>query len=189
MKKKMMKRALFLCLSCLVLIPWGCGKSELQTTFEKQENYIQSFITQATKADTTATVTVTEGVYRLIQHDTLDPRRDSLLWDGRVTLDYACYTLTSASVGASSLVATSVRSVATAAGWSLSDTTQFQAVTLTLDKSLVEGLRLGLYGVQPGDEGYILFNGKFGFGNRIQGTIPASSALAYHIWIESIENQ
>ncbi len=183
-----MKRALLLCLACIVLIPWGCGKSELQTTYEKQENFIQTFIAQVTKADTTATVTITDGVYRLIQYDTLDPRRDSLLWDGRVTLDYACYTLTSGNISPSSLVATNRKSVAASSGWALSDTTQFQPVTLTLDKTLVEGLRLGLYGVQPGDEGYILFNGKFGFGNRIQGTIPASSALAYRIWIDSIEN-
>jgi len=143
------------------------------------------------KADTTATVTNTEGVYRLTLHDTLDRqgRRDSLLWDGKVTLRYACYVLASATLSSSNLVATNVKSIATSAGWTLTDTTQFQSTTLTLDKTLLEGLRLGLYGVQPGDEGVILFNGKFGFGNHIQGTIPALSALAYQIWIESIENE
>ncbi len=174
--------------ACLLILSAACGKSDLETAITKQEGYIESFISTALKADETATVTITEGVYRLTQHDTLDAKRDSLLWDGRVTLNYACYTLTSASVSASSLVATNVKSVASAAGWSLTDTTQFTPVTLTLDKTLVEGLRLGLYGVQPGDEGYILFNGKFGYGKRIQGTIPASSALAYRIWIDSIEN-
>ncbi len=173
--------------ACLTL-PAACNKEELQTTYNKQETYIESFIANALKKDADATVTNTEGVYRLTQHDTLN-KPDSLLWGGRVTLRYACYVLSSSSVSSSNLVATNVKSVATAAGWALTDTSQFHPVTLTLDKTLLEGLRLGLYGVQEEDEGYILFNGKFGFGDHIQGTIPARSALAYQIWIDSIENQ
>lgn len=169
-------------------LPAACNKEELQTIYNKQEANIASFITAVQKRDTTATVTITEGVYRLTQHDTLN-LPDSLLWDGKVTLRYACYVLSSSSVSDNDLVATNVRSVASAAGWALTDTSQFQPITLTLDKTLLEGLRLGLYGVQEQDEAYILFNGKFGFGDHIQGTIPARSALAYHIWIDSIENQ
>jgi hypothetical protein len=166
----------------------ACNKEELQTTYNKQETYIETFLSSALKKDTTATVTITDGVYRLTQHDTLG-YKDSLLWGGKVTLRYACYILQSGTLGRNDLVATNVRSVASQAGWSLTDTSQFNPVTLTLDKTLVEGLRLGLYGVQPQDEGYILFNGKYGFGNRVQGTIPARSALAYQIWIDSIENE
>ena len=185
-----MKRStwLFLLLSGALALPAACNKEELQTTYNKQEAHIASFISTIQKRDTTATVTITDGVYRLTQHDTLN-LPDSLLWGGKVTLRYACYILNSATVGGSNLVATNVRSVASAAGWSLTDTTQFQPTTLTLDKTLLDGLRLGLYGVQEKDEAYILFNGKFGFGDHIQGTIPARSALAYHIWIDSIENE
>lgn len=185
-----MKRSTWLTLlvaGCLTL-PAACNKEALQTTYNKQETYIEGFISAALKKDTTATVTITDGVYRLTQHDTLN-KRDSLLWGGRVTLRYACYLLTSNSISNSNLVATNVRSIASAAGWTLSDTSQFHPTTLTLDKTLLEGLRLGLFGVQEEDEGYILFNGKFGFGNHVQGTIPALSALAYHIWIDSIENE
>jgi hypothetical protein len=186
-----MKRSTWLTLllsaACLTAVLAACNKEQLQSTYNKQETYIEAFLTEALKNDTTATVTRTEGVYRLTQHDTLN-LRDSLLWGGRVTLRYACYTLTSATISTSDLVATNVRSIASMAGWALTDTAQFQSTTLTLDKTLLEGLRLGLYGVQEEDEGYILFNGKFGFGNHSQGTIPARSALAYHFWIESIEN-
>jgi FKBP-type peptidyl-prolyl cis-trans isomerase len=54
---------------------------------------------------------------------------------------------------------------------------------------LVDGLRRGLPGVKAGDECYILFSGKYGFGDRILGTIPANAALAYHIWVQSISNE
>ncbi|MBO4755282.1 MAG: hypothetical protein J5519_00815 [Bacteroidales bacterium] len=185
-----MKRStwLILLLAGALALPAACNKEELQATYNKQETNIANFIAAAQKKDSTATVTITEGVYRITQHDTLN-LPDSLLWGGKVTLRYACYVLNSSSVSAKDLVATNVRSVASAAGWALTDTTQFQPTTLTLDKTLLDGLRLGLYGVQEKDEAYILFNGKFGFGDHIQGTIPARSALAYHIWIDSIENE
>ena len=170
------------------VLPSACNKEELQATYNKQETNIASFISAIQKRDSTATVTITEGVYRITQHDTLN-LPDSLLWGGKVTLRYACYVLNSSSVSGNDLVATNVRSVASAAGWALTDTAQFKPTTLSLDKTLLEGLRLGLYGVQERDEAYILFNGKFGFGDHIQGTIPARSALAYHIWIDSIENE
>ena len=169
-------------------VPSACNKEELQATYNKQETNIASIISAIQKRDSTATVTITEGVYRITQHDTLN-LQDSLLWGGKVTLRYACYVLNFSSVSGNDLVATNVRSIASAAGWALTDTAQFKPTTLTLDKTLLEGLRLGLYGVQERDEAYILFNGKFGFGDHIQGTIPARSALAYHIWIDSIENE
>ena len=139
------------------------------------------------KADETATLTRTGGAYRVTLNDTLDPSRDSLGWNGTVTMDYALYTLSGSSVTASNLVATSVQEIATAAGWDLSDKDQFQKVTLSMQDDLLEGLKMGLDGVQPQDDAYILFTGKYGYGSREQGTIPAMSALVYHVWIYSIE--
>ena len=75
------------------------------------------------------------------------------------------------------------------AKWNLTDTTRYKLDTLTLDKSLVPGLATGLEGVQPLDEGYILFTGKYGYGASEKGTIPARSALAYYFWIENISNE
>lgn len=187
-----MRKAIIPCLTLLLLSLPACNKESLQATYNKQETIIENFINAQLKSDGNATLTRTEGVYRITLHDTLDTpvrRADSLLWDGQVTLRYACYILTAASINSSNLVATNVRSVATEAGWSLSDTAQFHPVTLTLDKTLLEGVRLGLYGVQPEDEGYILFNGKFGYGDKDQGTIPARSALAFRIWIDNISNE
>ena len=124
-------------------------------------------------------------------HDTLT--REGLLADtlhtgGTVSFYYAGYTLTSASVSSSNLFATNHKKTADAAGWQLSDTTAFHIRTLTLDDQLLEGLRRGLEGVRNQDECYILFSGKYGYGSKAQGTIPARSALVYHIWVNSISN-
>ena len=56
------------------------------------------------------------------------------------------------------------------------------------DASLLEGLRKGLLGVQPGEECEIVFSGKYGFGKKSFGMIPANSALLYKIWVAGVAN-
>ena len=177
-----------LILTALFLIGLGCTKQSLKVTYDKQAGYIDSFVQAQMKADPEATLVRNEGAWRLTLQDHKDPG-DSLLAGGKVTLEYASYTLTGATVSASNLIETNRKDIADAAKWTLSDATIFQPVTLTLDKTLVEGLRMGLHGVQPGDEAYILFTGEFAYGNKENGTIPAKSALVYHVWIESIKNE
>ena len=180
-----MKRILLIATAVMSL---ACTKQALKTTYDKQATYIENFISAQMKADEKATLVKNGGAWRLTLQDLKDPG-DSLRDGGRVTLEYACYTLTSASISASNLVETNKKEVAEAAKWTLTDQSVFQPKTLTLDNSLVEGLRLGLHGVQPGDQGYILFTGEFGYGNKENGTIPAKSALVYQFWIESINNE
>ena len=170
----------------------GCTKESIQATYDKQETNIASFVESQLKADTTATVTYNGGSVRVVLHDTL--RREGLMADslragGTVSFYYAGYVLSKASVSRDGLFATNHKATADAAGWSLSDTTAFLIETLTLDDDLIPGLRSGLEGVQNQDECYILFSGKYGFGARNQGTIPARSALVYHIWVNSISNE
>ena len=167
----------------------ACTKQSLQTTFDKQTTYIENFISARLKADTNATLTRNGGAYRVTLHDTLPPERDSLKWGGKVSLYYGCFTLTSASLTSSNLIATNLKDLAKQAGWSLSDTTRFKLDTLTLDSALLTGLSDGLAGVQPWDEGYILFTGKYGYGKNERGMIPALSALAYYFWIDEIFNE
>lgn len=174
--------------AALILAGQGCTKQSLKTTYDKQAGYIDSFVQAQMKADPDATLVRNEGSWRLTLQDHRDPG-DSLLAGGQVTLEYASYTLTGANVSASNLIETNRKDVAESARWELTDTTIFQPVTLTLDKTLVDGLRMGLHGVQPGDEAYILFTGEFAYGNKENGTIPAKSALVYHVWIESIKNE
>ncbi len=173
----------------LLALAAACSKQSLQSTYDKQAGYIEGFVSAQMKQDPLATLTKNGSVYRLTMHDTLDADRDSLLPGGKVSLVYGCFTLTGSSVSLSNLVSTNWKDLARAAGWELTDTTRFKLDTLVLDGSLVEGLAAGLEGVQPWDEGYILFTGKYGFGKSERGTIPARSALAYYYLIENISNE
>ena len=169
----------------------ACTKEAVQMAYDKQETNIANFVEAQLKADKTATVTYKDGVVRITLHDTLHREglmADTLRTGGTVSFYYAGYTLSGASVSSSNLFATNHQKTADAAGWKLTDTTAFKIETLTLDNKLLEGLQRGLEGVRNQDECYILFSGKYGYGSRVQGTIPARSALVYHIWVNSISN-
>jgi hypothetical protein len=176
----------------LALLMPACNKDSVQMTYDKQETNIANFVEARLKADETATVTYKDGVVRVVMHDTL--HREGLLADtlrtgGTVSFHYAGYTLSGNNVSASNLFATNHKATADAAGWRLSDTTAFNIMTITLDDRLLDGLQRGLEGVRGQDECYILFSGKYAYGSRIQGTIPARSALVYHVWVSSISNE
>jgi len=176
----------------VILLMAACSKQSLKTTYDKQITYIESFLSNRMKLDPDATLVRHDGVYRLNMHDTLDNvlhRTDSLRPGGKVALYYGCFLLTGSSLSNSNLVATNFEELARSAQWKLSDESIFKLDTLTLDNTLVPGLRIGLEGVQPEDEGYILFTGEYGFGKNERGTIPARSALAYFFWIENISNE
>ena len=180
---------LFLAAGLALALIAGCTKQALQATYDKQSAYIESFIQTQLKADTTATLRENGGSYRVLVHDTLDVRRDSLREGGLVSLYYACFTLTGNSINRSNLVATNLKEMARSVNWNLTDTTRYKPDTLRLDNSVLPGLRNGLLGVQAGDQGYILFTGKYGYGNTERGMIPARSALIYQIWIENVKNE
>lgn len=186
-----MKKSTFILLILVVLA--ACSKQSLQVTYDKQITNIESFIQNLLNKDPDARlIKEEEGVYRVNLHDTLDrvlSRTDSLEWGGEVSLYFACFTLTSSSLSNANLVATNLKELAEQAKWSLSDESIFKLDTLKLDNNLVPGLAKGLKGVQPLDEGYILFTGKYGYGKAERGTIPARSALAYYYWIENISNE
>ena len=176
----------------LVLLLAACSKESLQSLYDKQTSNIESVISSYMSHDATATLVQNDGAYRLNLHDTLDAtlhRKDSLAWGGKVMLYYACFTLPGTIISNNNLVATNYLPLAQMAKWNLSDESQFQLDTLTLDKNLLPGLASGLVGVQPQDEGYILFTGKYGYGASSKGTIPASSALVYYFLIENISNE
>lgn len=188
-----MKKSSVILLVCLTLSGIAaCSRESLKATYDKQVGFIEGFISAQMKADTNATLFHNGKAYRLTLHDTLDRvlgPRETLLDGGKVSLYYACYTLTGSSLSAGNLVATNVKDIARQAGWNLSDTLRYKLDTLILDNSLVSGLQEGLRGVRQYDECVVLFTGEFGFGNTERGTIPARSALAYLFWIENIDNE
>ena len=188
-----MKKSTRILVSALLLaalVP-ACEKQSVQLAYDKQETNIDNFVTDQLKKDTTATVTYKNGVVRVVLHDTLQrvgPLADTLRTGGTVSFYYAGYTLSGATVNSSAMFATNHKETADNAGWRINDTTAFNILTLTLDDQLLDGLQRGLEGVRNRDECYILFSGKYGYGSDRQGTIPARSALVYHIWVNSISN-
>ncbi len=180
-----MKPSKLIAILFLALVIYACTKEEIKTTYSRQETNIESFVNSMMNTVDTAYVVYNKGVSRLVT--VYGQEGDSLKSNGTVSFYYAGYVLTGTSISNSNLFATNSSEIAAAAQWTLSDEDAFEVKTVKLnDKDLVEGLKRGLVGVKPGEECYILFSGKYGFGKRPLGTIPANAALVYHIWVESI---
>lgn len=162
----------------------ACTKEKLQATYNTQEDQINKYIETSISKDTTRTVTHNNGSNRLtLVHGT----GEELSAHGSLTFYYAGYTF-SGSFSSSNLFTTNREASAVEAGWSLTDAA-YDALTLDLkDATLLHGLKNGLVGVKAGEECEIIFSGKYGFGDRTFGTIPATSALLYKIWVVSITN-
>ena len=168
---------------CAALALLSCNQ-QLQTTYDNQDKKIDSFISSQLSSGAAKRVYVNDGCSRVVLEEGQGP--DSLAADGKVTFHYAAYTFTG-SLTKNNLFDTNHPETAQSSGWSDIATSP---VTLDLKTDQVmKGLRNGLYGVKAGQECYILFNGKYGFGNKPVGTVSANAALLYHIWVQSIQNQ
>ena len=173
--------------AALVFLTLSCTKEQRKSMLTKQETNIESFTRSILSKVDTAYVVQHRGVTRVV---VVPGQGDSLETGGLVSFYYAGYVLSSASLSAANLFATNSEETADASGWQLSGDNQFDILTLNIDnEDIVEGLRYGLEGVRAGQECYILLSGKYGFGKKPLGTIPANAALAYHIWVESIANE
>ena len=176
-----------LILAIFVLAVFSCTKEEAKTRYSRQEQNIESFVNSILSSVDTAYVVHNAGSSRVV---VVPGDGDSLSTDGTVSFYYAGYVLKNSRLSSSDLFATNDKDIATAAGWTLSDDSAFEIKTLNVGADgLVTGLRHGLEGVKAGQECYILFSGKYGFGKHQSGTIPANAALAYHIKVESISNE
>ena len=170
----------------LMILSVSCTKEQRKSMLTKQESNIESFTKSILLKVDTAYVVQHKGVTRVV----VVPGQGDSLETGLVSFYYAGYVLSSASLSASNLFATNSEDVAASSKWELSGENQFDILTLNIDnEDIVEGLRYGLEGVRAGQECYILFSGKYGFGKKPLGTIPANAALAYHVWVESIANE
>lgn len=156
------------------------------TTYDRQEESIESLVKTLTSANDTAVVRYRKGSTIVT---TVPGQGDSLSSKGSVTLYYAGHYLNSGALNAGNLFATNLKDYATSAGWNLSDTTVFSARTIRLgEDEIVEGLLNGLTGAKAGEERYVMFNGKHGFGDKGPRIIPKNSALAYRLWIIEVSN-
>ncbi len=182
-----MKRLTSYLTAALAALALSCTAESEKSTYATQESNIDSFVEARLAESESAYAVSNKGVRRVV---TVPGSGDPLSAGGTVSFYYAGYVMSGSSISASGLFATNHEETANAAGWTASDDSAFQPVTATLkDAGFVSGLTRGLEGVMAGEECYILFSGKYGFGKKQIGTIPANSALAYHIWVESISNE
>ncbi len=170
-----------LCFLTLALCA-ACKKEERALMFANQETKIESFVSKCL-ADTTAVrVEYNGGSVRLVLTEGDDVDLNSR---GTVTFLYAGYDFTSGNINQTKMFVTNNPALS----WNVSDSTVFQPVRVSMaDGSLMEGLQKGLEGVRAGEECYIIFSGKYGLGKNRLGTIPANAPLAFHLWIQTVEN-
>ena len=159
----------------------SCMKNKLETTYNNQENRIDSYISG--KGDQYR-VERNGGSNRLIIKE---GEGEELVTNGYVSFYYAGYVF-NGSVSSSNLFVTNHQATAEQSGWNLTDA-DYGIYEINLgDARLVTGLKDGLLGVKAGEECEIIFSGKYGFGNENFGIIPANSALLYKIWVVGVAN-
>lgn len=173
-------RAVYAALTLAVLLSFSCTAENEKLEYAGQENLIEQFTASALREDENRRIVNENGCIRIVLSEGDGETPGS---EGLVSFIYAGYVFTGGSaLSSSQMFATNDRKTAEEAGWDSSDSEAFNPVTVSLsDGRLVTGLRYGLRGVKPGEECIVIFSGKYGFGNRQSGMIPAKSALAYHI--------
>lgn len=198
------------------LILTSCIKEKLEDTYNKQEDRIDQFIeknryqkrnTQVPSRDPETGNILTDGNGQPVMKDTVvtdtlrviynggaarlvtkEGEGEEVRENGSIAFYYAGY-IFSGSISASNLFTTNHKETAASSGWTLTDE-QDDILTIGLnDYTLLPGLKSGLIGVRSGEECQIFFSGKYGFGKKSSGIVPANSALVYKIWVESISNE
>lgn len=163
----------------------SCKKEQLALTYNNQEQKIDKYIASVMDKDTAVTVTHNRGSNRMTR---VRGTGDRLAADGHVSFYYAGYVF-NGGANNSDMFSTNSSTAAEQAGWNLTGQEDFELFETGLSSGeLLEGLRNGLEGVQAGEECEILFSGKYGYGNRTFGIIPANSALLYKIWVVGVSN-
>ena len=184
MKKNIIKPVL---VSMMVTALAGsCGKSETENAYTRQDSNIEAIVNPLTPEGSDAVVDYFDGTVRV----TVSHGEGSALADGgTVSFYYAGHVINSSSLSVNNLFITNNKEFAESSNWTVSDTSLFKISTVNLSEDkIVKGLKKGLPGVKNGDECYILFNGKYGFGKHATGKVPGNSALAYHLWITDVTN-
>ena len=178
-------------LICVCLASVSCLKEKREATYNNQESKIDQYISKNKYFTTTVAgkqeidslrVVYNGGTSRLV---TQEGTGEMLKPNGTVSFYYAGYIFT----GSKNLFATNHQQTATGSRWELTDA-QYDICTLNLKNSdIIEGLRHGLVGVKTGEICQILFSGKYAYGKKPLGIVPANSALLFEIWVEGVSNE
>jgi FKBP-type peptidyl-prolyl cis-trans isomerase len=173
----------------LCLAGISCVKEKREATYISQESKIDQYITSnmvvnSEEGTDTLRVVYSGGANRLVRQEGLG---EELKANGTVSFYFAGYSFTSGK-STNNLFATNHEETANSARWDLTDA-DYNLMTIDMaDTELVKGLRDGLLGVKSGEHCEILFTGKYGYGKKPFGTVPANSALLFEIWVEAVSN-
>ena len=169
-------------LACTAVLLCGCAKQSLENIYSNQEAKIDRFISGIIDSNPEYSVVHNNGSNRVIMSQGTGP---ALKEGGRISFYYAGYTF-NGNLNASNIFATNNQAFAEENGWSVSDPDYEVKTAVLAEGELLEGLLYGLEGVREGEVCLILFSGKYGYGKKHIGTIPANSALAFQIWVERV---
>ncbi len=170
---------------CAAALSTSCMKQKLELTYSSQEASIDSYVTSLLSSTEGASVSYHGGSTRVTL---VEGEGEGLLPDGTLSFYYAGYIFKN-SLSRDNLFSTNNADIAAESNWNI-DESGFELLTVNLRESgFTEGLRRGLEGVKAGEECQILFSGKYGFGKRPFGIIPANSALLYRIRVVSVSNE
>lgn len=178
----MMNNSIRIFAAVVILTLTSCMGSKLEQTYNNQESRIDSYISG--KGEEYRSVR-NGGANRLILKE---GDGEALEKDGSVSFYYAGYTF-AGSFSSSNLFVTNHKETAEQAGWNLTDADYSIYEISMSDARLSTGIRDGLVGVKSGEECEILFSGKYGFGNKEFGIIPANSAQLWKIWVVGVSNE
>lgn len=181
-----MKAKTILYLFFAALLTLSCTGESIKLTYSNQATKIDDYVKKQLEDNPERRAVITDGIVRLVE---VEGEGDGLQEDGTVSFLYAGYDFSAYSISSSKLFATNSPDIAQEAKWAISDSTLLGEKIVSLkDNILIEGLQKGLVGVREGEECYIIFPGDRAFGKNTLGTIPAYAPLAYHFWINKIEN-
>ena len=185
-----MNKILHILLLALCLSAISCVKEKREAIFNSQEDKIdQSISKNMYKKSTvdgkevidTLKVVYRGGSSRLVIQEGIG---EELKADGTVSIYYAGYTFNSSK---GSLFVTNHKE--TGEQWGLTDPDYSPYLIHMGSTDLIEGLRQGLIGVKAGEICQILFTGKYAYGQKPLGIIPANSAIMFEIWVEAVSNE
>lgn len=185
-----MNKILHILLLSLCLSMISCMKEKRETLYNNQEENIDKYITKNMYRKTTVdgkektdtlTVVYRGGSSRLVNKEGTG---EELKADGTVSFYYAGYTFSSSK---GTLFATNHQ--ATGEKWAVTDPDYSPCVVDMRNTELIEGLRQGLIGVKSGEVCEILFSGKYAYGKKPLGIIPANSAVMFEIWVQAVSNE
>lgn len=177
-----MKATIKIFIIAVTVILSGACSSKLEGIYNRQESQIDTYVA---KYESTNRIVRNGGANRIVMKE---GEGEELSNNGYVSFYYAAYTFTG-SISNSNLLVTNHQATAEQAGWNLTDA-EYELYEIDFGSTgLLSGLKDGLAGVKAGEECEILFSGKYAFGDKPFGIIPANSAMLYKIWVIGVSNE